>query len=274
LVADGIDAQLCEAILTLCAEDDPSRLPRDGALALSRRLLDEAPHRQGLISAFISERMFAYQSHEERLANAWLTRSIHRRRLPDALARATRRIEVARYAENMPTSELRDGYRGSIPGFLFGQGQQTQRASRAAEPNEDGYGRIFEAHFRILAEKRMAGIALALRVYRDDHPGDGFPESLDRLVPTYLLAVPTGPFRPGQSIGYLAGNQPRRPDGQPRPLVWYGGGDVPPLPSPTFAWTQNSAKPSGIDLQQFRDLTLWSVPWATTAPAAVQGYDR
>jgi len=76
--------------------------------------------------------------------------------------------------------------------------------------------RSFVLHFRHLAMRRMAGIALAIRLFQIDH---GLrPQSLGQLVPDYLDAVPADPFGDGaRAIGYL-------PDAVP-PILYSIGDD-------------------------------------------------
>jgi hypothetical protein len=62
--------------------------------------------------------------------------------------------------------------------------------------------RMIEIHFRSLAGRRMAAIALAIRLYETDHGQR--PESLSDLVPDYLPGVPHDPFDPTDGpIRYL-----------------------------------------------------------------------
>ena len=59
-------------------------------------------------------------------------------------------------------------------------------------------------HFAAVAARRMAAVALAIRLYKIDH-GDAFPRTLDELAPAYLKAVPADPFRAdGKALGYRA----------------------------------------------------------------------
>jgi hypothetical protein len=63
--------------------------------------------------------------------------------------------------------------------------------------------RRFSVHFRGLCERRLAAVALAIRLYRADHNGE-FPKALDVLVPTYLPKLPADPFRDdGKTFGYV-----------------------------------------------------------------------
>ena len=63
--------------------------------------------------------------------------------------------------------------------------------------------RALMLHYRSLAMRRMTGVALAIRLYQLD-AGGRRPETLDELVPKYLLAVPADPFADdGRGLGYL-----------------------------------------------------------------------
>lgn len=62
--------------------------------------------------------------------------------------------------------------------------------------------RMLELHHRTLARRRMAGLSLALVLYRQDH-GE-LPAMLGALTPTYLGTLPADPFRAeGGTFGYL-----------------------------------------------------------------------
>jgi hypothetical protein len=79
--------------------------------------------------------------------------------------------------------------------------------------------RSVEVFFRYLANRRMAAIALAIRLYEVDH-GER-PQQLAELVPDYLAAIPPDPFSPeGATLRY-------RPEAE-RPVlysVFYDGQD-------------------------------------------------
>lgn len=130
--------------------------------------------------------------------------------------------------------------------------------------------RAVQQDFRARAERRMAAVALAVRLYRLDHAGQ-WPASLGELVPDYLPSVPLDPFSPGgnKPLGYviLTG---ALPDGSDRPLVYHvdengrddtAGKPAPPVPAvPCYTWT-----PKVPD--QWRDLKRWMPPSpATTQP--------
>ena len=66
----------------------------------------------------------------------------------------------------------------------------------------------------MVAQRRMAGIALAMRLYEVDNGRR--PGKLGELVPKYLPAVPVDPFSPdGKPISY-------RPD-LPKPVLYSVG---------------------------------------------------
>jgi hypothetical protein len=74
--------------------------------------------------------------------------------------------------------------------------------SRTGSQSFIGWRNTFSAHYRALAARRAAAVALALRLYAVDHAGR-LPQSLDALVPDYLDAVPVDPFAPdGRPLRY------------------------------------------------------------------------
>jgi hypothetical protein len=65
-------------------------------------------------------------------------------------------------------------------------------------------------YLRQLARRRMAAVALAMRLYEVDH--GHWPAKLENLVPKYLPAVPDDPFLPAGTgkIRYLPSAKPPR----------------------------------------------------------------
>jgi hypothetical protein len=64
-------------------------------------------------------------------------------------------------------------------------------------------------HFNTLALRRAAAMALAIRLFRDDH-GGALPARAQDLVPAYMPKVPTDPFDPaGGDLRYMP--RPKRP---------------------------------------------------------------
>jgi hypothetical protein len=65
--------------------------------------------------------------------------------------------------------------------------------------------------YRVLADRRLAATALALRLYAAEHAGN-YPESLDELVPNYLPALPKDPFATGgKPLSYSTAADPKEP---------------------------------------------------------------
>ncbi len=63
------------------------------------------------------------------------------------------------------------------------------------------FERAFVLHYRALAMRRMAAVALAIRLFEVDHGQR--PEHLDELVPSYIDRIPLDPFAAdGQAIRY------------------------------------------------------------------------
>jgi hypothetical protein len=65
------------------------------------------------------------------------------------------------------------------------------------------FQRMALAHYQRLTDRRLAAVALAVRLFVVDHAGR-FPSTLEDLVPAYLPAVPKDPMSAGdQPIRYL-----------------------------------------------------------------------
>lgn len=82
------------------------------------------------------------------------------------------------------------------------------------------------AHYRYLAGRRMAAVALAVRLYRADHAG-AWPRALAELVPAYLPAMPADPYAAdGRPLAYL----PVGPAWNVTPADLAAAGIIPPPP--------------------------------------------
>ncbi|HZL37168.1 MAG TPA: hypothetical protein VFC78_17745 [Tepidisphaeraceae bacterium] len=78
-------------------------------------------------------------------------------------------------------------------------------ATESFESSQEGKTKV---EFNLRTERRVAAIALALRLYAVDHDNH-FPDRLDQLVPAYLHAVPADPFAAnGRPLNYLPGKKP------------------------------------------------------------------
>jgi hypothetical protein len=68
--------------------------------------------------------------------------------------------------------------------------------------------RAQETHYRVIADRRLAATALAVRAYQVDHDGAP-PPKLNDLVPTYLKTVPMDPMAAGMPLCYRSeGDEP------------------------------------------------------------------
>ncbi len=113
-------------------------------------------------------------------------------------------IADAVYCSEWPAARDRISTYDYHPGGIF------ERLSRLfSNVMMPSFERAVEIHYRIRAQRRMAALALALRLYRHDH--GQWPETLAALVPDYLPNLPTDPFDPaGGPIGYLPDADPPR----------------------------------------------------------------
>jgi hypothetical protein len=65
-------------------------------------------------------------------------------------------------------------------------------AHRLSNMRASSYGGTIRQSFHGSARRRMAAVALAIRLYELDH--GSLPEQLEQLVPGYLAAIPRDPF--------------------------------------------------------------------------------
>lgn len=129
-----------------------------------------------------------------------------------------------------------------------------------------GINRVLEINFRNKANRRMAAVALAARLYQSDHDG-AWPPSLEALVPRYLPAVPIDPLSPdARPMRYLLAG------GGKRPIVYCMGEDriegalveTKISDEPQYDWKPRLAF-QWRDLSRFVPAPLTAGP--TTAPA-------
>jgi hypothetical protein len=95
------------------------------------------------------------------------------------------------------------------PGFAMTAANaltRIQEVDREADwrPGVLSYQWYVQKHYLLLAERRLAATALAIRLYVVDH-GSIFPKTLEALTPEYLAAVPADPMaRKSSRIKYVA----------------------------------------------------------------------
>ncbi|KPK84709.1 MAG: hypothetical protein AMJ81_04955 [Phycisphaerae bacterium SM23_33] len=221
LVALAIDSTAYSAVEQISpqlrAGGRPPAATRKQVEALIRELLDERAVRQGLAWGLIGERSFCYDTCQRfssgQLSLAGLSsssspaqpvaeglyrtifRPVLRRDTARLLRRAGARVRAARQGSFPAASKQLPV---PTPATSFMQRFQ-QPLSLVIEPS---LSRIFVLHFRGLATRRMAAVALAVRLYELDCGRR--PEKLEQLVPKYLPAVPADPFaEDGRKITYL-----------------------------------------------------------------------
>lgn len=187
--------------------------PADVA-GLEAELLDEQGPRDGLVRALAAWRML--QLEMVRLVAGDLPKSDFRpgrleraaeyvqrpaywrgglwlaRRTSAATAAARGAVDWPAYREQIPPEPTRDEVAREVPGPL----------QDLSDNHELGV-----AHFRGLAERRLAAAALACRLYAVDH-GGRLPGRLEDLVPAYLPAVPADPLAASKALAYAPGDRP------------------------------------------------------------------
>jgi hypothetical protein len=217
------------------ADDSSGRAAsRERIRLLTRRLLDPNPPRSAMRGAMLGERMLIHDIFRSVVdgntspasltfggmtgPGSWYQRALQWPITPLYILNARWAMSTAaifRVAAEAPTFIAVEAILPPIPedydrhlmdGFLQPMGWETFASIH----------RSFVLHFRHLAMRRMAGIALALRLYEIDHGQR--PTSLEQLVPDYLDAIPADPFGDGtRPIGYL-------PDAAP-PILYSIGDD-------------------------------------------------
>ncbi|HWB52952.1 MAG TPA: hypothetical protein VG722_02125, partial [Tepidisphaeraceae bacterium] len=228
LVAMGISA-LSEVTTEIVAPslrvgDGPKDIVRQNVRQLITELADEKPVRTDLANTLKFELPSMFSGTPRSAKSAHITRA--------GIQRDEPLLVKASELENLPTSLA-----------LIAKGDWP----RGAETLD----RIFITEFRILADRRMAAIALAAQLYRADHKLQ-WPAKLEQLVPAYLPSVPSDPYRKDNAeVGYKI--IPHGwPDGRDRPVVYVDSGpDVQVGSEPLIGWQIRGRKM----VRQYRDLS-------------------
>jgi hypothetical protein len=228
LVAAGIDALGCYNLNIMASAfrltGPNSAAPREQVKQTIAWLLDERPIRESWRKAF-----------ENELGNP-----------PETGGKASTRIatwDAAESAHDLPLL-MRACDLQSLP---ESNALVKQCGPRITAISAD---RLFVTEFRVLAERRMTAIDLAMQLYRADHHS-AFPKSLDELVPDYLAAIPRDPFSSNNAaIGY---QMLAWPDGIKRPVLFVETGpDFKLDAEPRVGWYSHGKD----QVRQYRDLTL------------------
>ena len=168
---------------------------RENVRALIDELLDDREIRQSTQSAFELERLMyldAGPAMARTMRPAWLAELLEPMYLLDSM-RGAEFMAQHRIAATQP----------SYPAAMKVAPRAARRIDRSGLEQtvtaiSDRFGIINRDphlwHFRLLAARRGAAIALAIRLYALDHDHQ-LPPRLQDLVPTYLPALPADPFR-------------------------------------------------------------------------------
>ena len=188
---------------------------RDRVEHLIADLLDVCDWRQSLIRAMDAERLSVLDSFTNAAglagpgtsggvlggggapfsARGWCMRPMILLDLAWALERL-RVIADAAHAENYPDA------RRNLARYPLNETPYARMVYAVGTGLLPAYEDAFELHFRLIAMRRMAAVALALRLYELDHGCR--PPDLNALVPEYLPSVPLDPFAAdGRTISYL-----------------------------------------------------------------------
>jgi hypothetical protein len=223
-VAVAAMASICvEDVLPDLAVADPSGNPqagrpaqRDQVHALIQELLDEKPTQRALARAIYCDRMTLIDAVRSFLAGTpravatpWLpapTPSASQRTAGFAL-RPWMERDVLNMSRNLTTcaAAAREPtwprFNAQTSTLQWKEYTVPLAFAQAVASSPSIIRRTAQLHFRSLADRRMAAVALAIRLYQIDRHHR--PPRLQDLVPTYLPRVPDDPFAPDvRPIGY------------------------------------------------------------------------
>ena len=196
--------------LTFEGESGPHAAPRAQATALIAALLDDSFIR-GMADAVDVERV-GMSDFLDQLATGWTLRPFFRSTDADHFPFADA-VRTAALAGNLKAAESLPARAPSLDG-----------PKGFAAALDSGQTTLLITTLRATAGRRLAAVAVAVRLYRVDHAGR-LPGALADLVPQYLPAVPADPMRPdGGPLGYAPTYAP--PGGGPTsPRVYSVGPD-------------------------------------------------
>lgn len=230
LVGIGIQSNAFEGIIETTAfewriaEDGPPEsdghiASRASVLHLIDVLLDETKFREGWVRAGFGERATYLDSMNLVISNPaalgapapgmqfgaifpWMFRPLYTDELGTMLDFGNQAVAAFR-ADDWPTADrLR-------PSEITDSKPNTQLARPLFSILQPSLTRAFHLQFRTLAMRRMAAVALAIRLYEIDHSRR--PQQLSELVPRYLKQIPGDPFTPdNRPIGYAPNADPPR----------------------------------------------------------------
>jgi hypothetical protein len=227
LVAMGIDALILQDIELMAGNLTIKGVPgatnqsasRQQVQAMVNDLLDDQPNASSRLHGMQSERMLSIDSALWLSDGSWM---LHPMFVLDGI-RSSRKFDAvikAAAQDTWPAAKamLPPGPRTRLKTF---PGAPTLPFSLSL-PIEDDASHLYSSYavwgvdktvlmdFRTSLDRRMAAIALAMRLYRLDN--GRYPASLADLTPQYLPAVPADPFAPDHApIRYILADNGNRP---------------------------------------------------------------
>jgi hypothetical protein len=261
MTADDLQIQTRNSPATSSGHQTRRAVPRQIVVELIRELLDEETPRHWRRNALLGERMIQldtaawYENHATLLRPLFNLEAVRCLDKDDYDLRAIEQL-------NWPAAKA---VLATAPAFGTGirfpatpPSPVAPRFSRILTSQFLGkMNRYIETEFRATAERRIAAVMLAARLYHVDH--GQWPRNLDELTPAYLPRVPSDPFLAADApIGYSV-----TPNGENRPMIYfdppgYATTNAPPG-HPCFTWQTDG-------LRQWRDLTTTTLPPPDAGP--------
>ena len=209
LVAIGIEAIGTDAVERTAGTLRVDGGARPAAEALLRQLCDESADRAGGRRQWFGERLFQVEAANDPAAaigvgSPWtsaLTWPVRPMLVMDAAEGFRQKTRWADAMDLQTWPAARARLAATPVGRLSGLASLASAWSQFISP---AFFRPVEIHFRALADRRLAAVLLAVRLYEADHGGH-LPADLPALVPAYLPAVPVDPMSPeGHALRYVA----------------------------------------------------------------------
>lgn len=182
----------------------------------------------------------------------------------DATALRASRGQVRALIDELLDDSARTASHARMRAFEL-QFEASRRIYRAFDGSDPAFDEqlLDRTMLRTEAERRLAAVSLAIRLYRLDHD-DAMPSSLDALVPAYLPRIPLDPMASADvPIGYVR-LPAALPDGGDRYLIYHVGDEGPGIVRRGFQPDRIPGKPqygwdaySGV---QYRDVLDWTPP--------------
>jgi hypothetical protein len=195
-IVEGLAPELQVAHGQTTAGDESRPATRHQVQALIAELLDETIASQAVINAAAAETMFAVDA---------IPKIYGKTRVLAAMGKldALRAIERGKLVAQMGKRSDYQAAMREAPRFVGPQAGLRWIPQMGSQMMWWDPSRWVRSHFVAITDRRMAAVALAVRLYVLDHDGK-LPLKLDDLVPEYLPYVPRDPFAgDGRPLGYV-----------------------------------------------------------------------